>query len=105
MIRRPPRPTRTDTLFPDTTLFRSPDPRRARRAVARLADGRIAVSFNALVLAGSRDGPDPVAAYAGVSDKALIEIAGATMLARVVGALRAAEIGRASCRERVCKYV
>src|SRR3546814_5115413 len=28
MIRRPPRPTRTDTLFPYTTLFRSraPDP-------------------------------------------------------------------------------
>src|SRR3546814_19692285 len=24
MLRRPPRPTRTDTLFPDTTLFRSP---------------------------------------------------------------------------------
>src|SRR3546814_18480517 len=24
MIRRPPRSTRTDTLFPDTTLFRSP---------------------------------------------------------------------------------
>src|SRR3546814_20797078 len=29
MIRRPPRSTRTDTLFPYTTLFRSPDgPRR-----------------------------------------------------------------------------
>src|SRR3546814_7920763 len=26
MIRRPPRATRTDTLFPYTTLFRSPDP-------------------------------------------------------------------------------
>src|SRR3546814_7481631 len=26
MIRRPPRSTRTDTLFPDTTLFRSPSP-------------------------------------------------------------------------------
>src|SRR3546814_4780343 len=26
MIRRPPRSTRTDTLFPYTTLFRSPDP-------------------------------------------------------------------------------
>src|SRR3546814_2931987 len=26
MIRRPPRSTRTDTLFPDTTLFRSPEP-------------------------------------------------------------------------------
>src|SRR3546814_11174705 len=24
MVRRPPRPTRTDTLFPFTTLFRSP---------------------------------------------------------------------------------
>src|SRR3546814_2202839 len=27
MIRRPPRSTRTDTLFPYTTLFRSPMPR------------------------------------------------------------------------------
>src|SRR3546814_8378208 len=26
MIRRPPRSTRTDTLFPDTTLFRSVEP-------------------------------------------------------------------------------
>src|SRR3546814_10645221 len=37
MIRRPPRSTRTDTLFPYTTLFRSPaDPRDGRyhRAVA-----------------------------------------------------------------------
>src|SRR3546814_15904401 len=29
MIRRPPRSTRTDTLFPYTTLFRSPDARAA----------------------------------------------------------------------------
>src|SRR3546814_6408469 len=29
MIRRPPRSTRTDTLFPHTTLFRSSKPRRA----------------------------------------------------------------------------
>src|SRR3546814_6768775 len=28
MIRRPPRSTRTDTLFPYTTLFRSPQHRR-----------------------------------------------------------------------------
>src|SRR3546814_12784463 len=28
MIRRPPRSTRTDTLFPYTTLFRSPEPGR-----------------------------------------------------------------------------
>src|SRR3546814_18269892 len=33
MIRRPPRSTRTDTLFPDTTLFRS-RPSRTRRWAA-----------------------------------------------------------------------
>src|SRR3546814_10263778 len=32
MIRRPPRPTRTDTLFPYTTLFRSPQSHSARGA-------------------------------------------------------------------------
>src|SRR3546814_9034597 len=31
MIRRPPRSTRTDTLFPYTTLFRSPDQDAQRR--------------------------------------------------------------------------
>lgn len=48
------------------------------------------MTFNALVLAGSRGGVDPLAVYAGVADKAMIEIGGQTMLARVVGALRAA---------------
>src|SRR3546814_1646452 len=43
MIRRPPRSTRTDTLFPYTTLFRSlPDPplyrQRARRAAVGARD-------------------------------------------------------------------
>src|SRR3546814_8944419 len=37
MIRRPPRSTRTDTLFPYTTLFRSPDELRPQR---RAADDR-----------------------------------------------------------------
>src|SRR3546814_4178107 len=35
MIRRPPRSTRTDTLFPYTTLFRSKQ-RKGRRALADL---------------------------------------------------------------------
>jgi GTP:adenosylcobinamide-phosphate guanylyltransferase len=48
------------------------------------------MSFNALVLAGSRGGADPLATYAGVTDKALIEIAGEMMLARVIAALRQA---------------
>lgn len=46
--------------------------------------------FRALVLAGSRGGVDPVAAYAGVAHKALIVLGGETLLARVVGALRGA---------------
>src|SRR3546814_19493898 len=35
MIRRPPRSTRTDTLFPYTTLFRSPDIRQIARGLDR----------------------------------------------------------------------
>src|SRR3546814_14751515 len=45
MIRRPPRSTRTDTLFPYTTLFRSPH--------TRLAAGRTPVDVFAVV----GDGP------------------------------------------------
>src|SRR3546814_1043801 len=37
MIRRPPRSTRTDTLFPYTTLFRSRLDRRFARLALRLA--------------------------------------------------------------------
>ena len=51
-------------------------------------------SFNALVLAGSRGGVDPVATYAGVAHKALIILQGKTLVARVVGALRVAGAAR-----------
>src|SRR3546814_13525060 len=45
MMRQPPRSTRTDTLFPDTTLFRSRRPRppglaRRRPRTDRLREGR-----------------------------------------------------------------
>lgn len=50
--------------------------------------------FDALVLAGSRPGPDSVAEYAGVAHKALIELEGQTLLARVIGALDAAGAAR-----------
>lgn len=52
------------------------------------------MTASALVLAGSRGGEDPVAAYAGVSEKALVEVAGITMLARVMAALRGAGVTR-----------
>src|SRR3546814_12977822 len=44
MIRRPPRSTRTDTLFPYTTLFRSP---LASRPLATIGTGE--VLFQALI--------------------------------------------------------
>lgn len=44
-------------------------------------------AFTALVLAGSRGEPDALSAYAGVSHKGLIELAGRTLLERVVTAL------------------
>jgi GTP:adenosylcobinamide-phosphate guanylyltransferase len=50
--------------------------------------------FNALILAGSRGGVDPVADYAGVSHKGLIRLEGRTLLARVVEAVAAAGAGR-----------
>src|SRR3546814_3499148 len=40
MIRRPPRSTRTDTLFPYTTLLRSPDHRRHPQGPAQAGGGR-----------------------------------------------------------------
>src|SRR3546814_9848159 len=40
MIRRPPRSTLTDTLFPYTTLFRSPASRHDRRPAAPAEPGR-----------------------------------------------------------------
>src|SRR3546814_3635562 len=40
MILRPPRSTRTDTLFPYTTLFRSGCARGSARGTARRRDGR-----------------------------------------------------------------
>lgn len=51
-------------------------------------------AFSALILAGSRGGPDAVADYAGVAHKALIELEGRPLLARVAEALRAAGAAR-----------
>src|SRR3546814_15976876 len=54
MIRRPPIPTRTDTLFPYATLFRSPGGRVFRQSRARLVlrlgahRKRLAVEFRQL---------------------------------------------------------
>src|SRR3546814_3593385 len=63
MIRRPPRSTRTDTLFPDTTLFRSGLKTSGGASFASLgasAGGLIAVTgyANAAVVAGTAYGSE-----------------------------------------------
>src|SRR3546814_15388272 len=48
MIRRPPRSTRTDTLFPYTTLFRSRRLKAARLRAAREREERVAAALDKL---------------------------------------------------------
>lgn len=59
------------------------------------------MTFSAVILAGSRPGGDPLSGHEGVPHKALIDVAGTPMLARVVDALRKAGAGRigVSCNE------
>src|SRR3546814_19950663 len=99
MIRRPPRSTRTDTLFPYTTLFRSHTGHRDRLA------GRTAAL-------GQGDVEQP-RRFARVVVEQLVEVAHAeehqhVRVLRLGGEEllhQWGEIGRASCRERVCQYV
>src|SRR3546814_13150904 len=125
MIRRPPRSTRTDTLFPYTTLFRSvPRPGEApacgiigayhpRWLVGALIVGDPAAEYDppahdrrrrTHIVEALLDDPHPVLEIdkPGIPERRT----GATGFrierdqARVEG-----QIGRASCRERVCQYV
>src|SRR3546814_12568014 len=106
MIRRPPRSTRTDTLFPYTTLFRSADrgcgADRDRGALAHEIASLVEQLVDVLGVERLREARQRLRGRAGV-----IAILRAEFLidrARGVGhQLR--ELGRASCRERVCQSV
>src|SRR3546814_16110531 len=54
MIRRPPSSTRTDTLFPYTTLFRSPPEDRARPDSDGVCRDRITAAHGGEQLQGSQ---------------------------------------------------
>src|SRR3546814_16495887 len=94
MIRRPPRSTRTDTLFPYPTLFRSD----------ALLAGRIAgAGLDTFV---SEADPD----YRAISQR-LIELPNVIATPHAAASTREGldrtnmETGSASCRARVCQYV
>src|SRR3546814_21129470 len=102
MLRRPPRSTRTDTLFPYTTRFRS--------GLAEVAAGAAEVDAAAAVAGEAAEhhvAAGPVHAAGDRRDHAVVVVAAAVALevAAQVGPPVHAEIGRASCRERVCQYV
>src|SRR3546814_13199618 len=109
MIRRPPRSTRTDTLFPCTTLFRSrADPIGDMTLDAMAEGGKGRFVF------GSASVPDDFASAgntipASNAPNAFALVPGPTKPGPGVVLLlpygEALQIGRASCRERVCQYV
>src|SRR3546814_11669991 len=111
MIRRPPRSTRTDTLFPYTTLFRSS---RRIQGQARHVDARqCRAEVDALLYRhGSvQDGEGQGQGVTRRGREALLSYTrpdhyfrpAAPRANNLFPVIPAREIGRASCRERVCQ--
>src|SRR3546814_18948338 len=109
MIRRPPRSTRTDTLFPYTTLFRSADAAEKLEAWRRdyneqRPHGAIGNKVPA-ALTKSRHAASPCSEQ---GRKTLTPAEGTLGSSAARGSrslLVVPKIGRASCRERVWQYV
>src|SRR3546814_17493548 len=111
MIRRPPRSTRTDTLFPYTTLFRSDfgsqlqnglsqgssvvEQKRVAAndswATTRTESARLFDTAQSSASATTEEGRSLQSSVAQVQD--------------LSSSWSNTQIGRASCRERVCQYV
>src|SRR3546814_13953856 len=126
MIRRPPRSTRTDTLFPYTTLFRS-HPRKFGFQLCASRRNRIQIAFD-LLRPWHRFTPlQPIQSLrTAITIRAIIQHrnryttsvrgvtksdrewtrkgAGLTPRRRQNELRFGFKIGRASCRERVCQY-
>src|SRR3546814_16173431 len=111
MIRRPPRSTRTDTLFPYTTLFRNLRPSVKvpvapgfPGAVRRMARARAAASLTC-TLRGRFATLAAVASPGAESADCPRERPHDRLHRRLdPPSLRQAPNGSASCRERVCQY-
>src|SRR3546814_18097257 len=107
MIRRPPRSTRTDTLFPYTTLFRTWMASLQVSVHRTLSGGRRVILGVARQRGGPRDGAPVVQDPGNMHDLRGLKLLCAAqdqvvVLAALEPAPKASEIGRASCRERGC---
>src|SRR3546814_11420500 len=96
MIRRPPRSTRTDTLFPYTTLFRSGD-------VAIIDDEAAARDWLRAAFDPTPAGWARLERYAAmlVAENAQQNLVAASTIPTL---WTRHKIGRESCRARVCQY-
>src|SRR3546814_16926518 len=103
MIRRPPRSTRTDTLFPYTTLFRSLAVSLSAASAIPAATAAISAATAAAARLRDRNHRAVVVLEADIDAHAFPEPEGQVGDAQALGHFL--EIGRASCRERVCQYV
>src|SRR3546814_20996747 len=95
MIRRPPRSTRTDTLFPYTTLFRSRACRFRRRP---FVDKQWTTHFVASADELSKE-------ITSCPEPSVCTVSSGRPPSASIARSSPPEIGRASWRERVCQYV
>src|SRR3546814_14660789 len=100
MLRRPPRSTRTDTLFPYTTLFRSTQ----RGLWPKNGFMGVEVTGKTLGLIGAGNIGSIVASRALGLKMKVVAFDPFLTPERAVE-MGVEKIGRASCRERVCQYV
>src|SRR3546814_18529766 len=104
MIRRPPRSTRTDTLFPYTTLFRSRSHSLERTNMTYCVGMLIEAGLVMMADTRTNAGVDNISVYRKLhiyeGDDRFIAIATAGNLS-----VTQSKIGRESCRGRVCQYV
>src|SRR3546814_14906978 len=106
MIRRPPRSTRTDTLFPYTTLFRSYDRSTSDQNASELPELALDIWSKKVVRTLRCRALDCFPPRAADRSRRGGEGEPGGTRWRWRPASRPPEkIGRASCRERVCQYV
>src|SRR3546814_12815730 len=106
MIRRPPRSTRTDTLFPYTTLFRSSVWAQYTVRVPKRAD--VQATLSAASLPSFVHYPAPLNRKPAVADPHAVLRVGdqaASEALRLPMHPYLAQIGRASGRAGVCQYL
>src|SRR3546814_12113473 len=108
MIRRPPRSTRTDTLFPYTTLCRSHLPSKLLGDVGPVGDeGVDRPAQHGMAFRQRRAAPSPLPGDGTVERGGNLRLVGERPLGidAAVGRGDVLQIGRASGRGRVCQYL